>query len=323
MLNLGIIGLGRHTITRLIPAIESSKKVSLRKILTTRLNRNHPLPTRQSIEICFEWGDFISGGLDIIVVASSNERHVDYICESLLCAPFVICEKPLVTSLDELHKVLEVLNQQKTGHLFESFPFLYHPVHKRLKEMILQDQLVGEIHLIASSFGVPRLSNDNFRLDPARGGGAFLDLACYPIRSFSDLVEEPVVLAAQVQRYGAMADSKGMAALSSSVGPVYCHAAWGFDLAYKNDIRVWGSKGLIEIDFYFSKPHDQKHIIRLTKKDQATEFIEFGFEDQFQIMFDLIADSDDEIFKKNCIENMIKYQQLFFRVKDKIEDTVF
>jgi predicted dehydrogenase len=59
----------------------------------------------------------------------------------------------------------------------------WHPRFKRIAEVVASGE-IGELSTIESQFTFKSEMTENYRLDPAAGGGALLDIGCYQINAW-------------------------------------------------------------------------------------------------------------------------------------------
>ncbi|MDQ0300194.1 putative dehydrogenase [Salibacterium salarium] len=80
---------------------------------------------------------------DVIIVASRDDTHVDYILKSLQHHLDVISEKPMATTAEDCQKIMDAERESK-GQVTVTFNYRYNPYHMKIKEMI-QDGKLGRI----------------------------------------------------------------------------------------------------------------------------------------------------------------------------------
>jgi predicted dehydrogenase len=104
--------------------------------------------------------------IDVIYNPLPNALHCEWTVKAAEAGKHVLCEKPLVTSLEELDKV-EAAAQANKVTIFEAFMYLHHPQTLRVKEMVQSCQ-IGELQLINSwfNFYLPPEDSRNIRLNP-------------------------------------------------------------------------------------------------------------------------------------------------------------
>jgi predicted dehydrogenase len=135
--------------------------------------------------------------------------------------------------------------------------YLHHPQFRQLADLIGEGRF-GQLRSIACRFGIPPLSFESFRSDPALGGGALLDVGGYTVSAVQALCPDAecrVAYARVIARPGSAVDTDGEAFVELSTGMV-AHLEWRTGSAYRNEISVWGDAGSVLTDKIFSKPPD-------------------------------------------------------------------
>jgi predicted dehydrogenase len=177
--------------------------------------------------------------------------------------------------------------------------YLHHPHYQQFRRYITEGRL-GRVTSVECRFGIPRLDDPGFRLDPVLGGGALFDVGCYPISAVAALFPEADISVAwaSVQcRDGWPLDTDGRAVLELSNGAV-AHLEWRINGSYRSEIDVWGDRGSAFTEKIFSKPSDYVPIFRL-RDLHGSETIETGrAADHFALMlqdFNRMIDDKDAL----------------------------
>jgi len=80
---------------------------------------------------------------DVVIVASRDDTHVDYILQTLKYNLDVIVEKPMATTAEDSRKIMEA-ESNSDGKVIVTFNYRYSPIHTKIKELILEGK-VGKI----------------------------------------------------------------------------------------------------------------------------------------------------------------------------------
>jgi xylose dehydrogenase (NAD/NADP) len=117
--------------------------------------------------------------VDAIYIAVPNDQHVHWAEQAAASGRAVVCEKPLGLDTGEVDGLLA-----RTGGalLWEAFVFPFHPQTAHLARLCAPDGPIGGVREIISEFHFRVTKTENIRWSQARGGGALLDVGCYPIR---------------------------------------------------------------------------------------------------------------------------------------------
>lgn len=77
---------------------------------------------------------------DVLIVASRDDTHADYIIKGLENDLDVITEKPMVTTVEDARKVLKSEAKSK-GKVTVTFNYRYSPFHRKIKELLLENKI--------------------------------------------------------------------------------------------------------------------------------------------------------------------------------------
>lgn len=188
--------------------------------------------------------------IDIVYNALPPSEHAKWSIAAVQAGKHVLCEKPFAMNAAEAAQMTEAaLASGKL--LMEAFHDRYHPVFLHLMGL-KQSGALGKIKTVKAEFAVAiPFDPKSIRHDPAAGGGALMDLGCYPVhwvRSF--LEEEPdLVVAASGTRNPLGVDESITATLrfpSGILADVSCGMATG--TPFKALLTVQCEHGSVEID---------------------------------------------------------------------------
>jgi D-xylose 1-dehydrogenase (NADP+, D-xylono-1,5-lactone-forming) len=117
--------------------------------------------------------------VDAVYIALDNAGHERWSRAALDCGKIVVCEKPLTPHAGTTERLFEYACQSQ-GLLVEAVWNLWHPRTQRAMHL-LAEGAIGEVREIEGAFTFQGVPQGNYRLDPHRGGGALLDVGCYPL----------------------------------------------------------------------------------------------------------------------------------------------
>ena len=130
--------------------------------------------------------DLIKSSLiDAIYVSTLNNSHKNLVYLANLHDKKILCEKPLGMNLSEVEELFNLLKNKKDNFI-EAIAYRSHPQTEALLQL-LGDKEIGEIKKIESSFGfkVKKIRKNSRLFNKKLGGGAILDLGCYPLSFFN------------------------------------------------------------------------------------------------------------------------------------------
>ena len=173
-LRFGILGAADIARTQLIPALQAAGNAELVAIASRDEARapalwpGRVLPGYQSV--------LDDPEVDAVYIPLANHLHREWSIRALEAGKHVLCEKPLALNAAEAVE-MEAAARRSRKLLMEAFMYRFQP---RLQEVVarLRESPPNTTWI---SFGFPIDAPGNYRLDPAFGGGALLDVGVYTI----------------------------------------------------------------------------------------------------------------------------------------------
>jgi predicted dehydrogenase len=215
--------------------------------------------------------------IDVVYVALPPSEHARWSIAALEAGKHVLCEKPAAMNATEAAAMVDAA-RRTDRRLLEAFHDRYHPLSREVIGLRTSGAL-GRITSVEGSFTAPiPFDPRSIRHDPALGGGALMDLGCYPVhwlRAF--LGDEPDVLTASATPNAMGADETVEASLrfpSGTHGRVF--ASMAEDGAFAASLVVQGTRGTLEVDNPVL-PHNG-HSVRLTRDGVSHTFTVGGRE---------------------------------------------
>lgn len=140
-----------------------------------------------------------SDKVDLVYNALPPSEHAEWSIAALKAGKHVLCEKPFAMNAAEAQRMVDAATASGR-QLIEAFHYRFHPLFERVMS-ILRSGEIGNIVEIQGHFNVPiKPSPGELRYDKSLGGGACMDLGCYPIHwARSVMNEEPSVLSAEAE----------------------------------------------------------------------------------------------------------------------------
>ncbi|MGH3743566.1 MAG: Gfo/Idh/MocA family protein [Mycobacteriales bacterium] len=112
--------------------------------------------------------------VEVVYVALANHLHRPWTLRALAAGKHVLCEKPLGLSLAEATELAAVAD----GRLVEASFYRWHPRVRRAQAALAE---IGPVEHVAGGFCFPGVPPTDYRMSAAYGGGASLDVGCYPV----------------------------------------------------------------------------------------------------------------------------------------------
>ena len=193
--------------------------------------------------------------IDAIYNPLPNQMHVPWSIKAAEAGKHVLCEKPVSLTVAEARKLLEA--QRRTGvKIGEAFMVRTHPQWLRAREIVGSGR-IGELRSIQGFFSYFNTDPKNIRNIPEDGGGALMDIGCYPINVSRFLFgEEPVRVFGVTERDPVMKIDRltsGILDFPSGQSIFTCST----QLVPYQRVNIFGTKGRIEIEIPFNAPPDR------------------------------------------------------------------
>lgn len=202
-----------------------------------------------------------SPDIDVIYNALPPYLHEQWSVAALESGKHVLCEKPFAMNAAEAGRMVKTANASQRM-LVEAFHYRFHPYFRRVLELLTSD-VIGNIRHIEARFDV-RISYSpaEFRHSPALGGGALMDIGCYPVHWVRTLMgSEPQVMRADCVRSHSGVDVTTRASLKF-VGEVTAEVMTSMsDTAshqHEAQVIIEGEKGRLILDNPIAPHHGNK-----------------------------------------------------------------
>jgi predicted dehydrogenase len=117
--------------------------------------------------------------VDAVYISLTNVQHKQWVLAALEAGKHVLCEKPLAMNADEARLMMEAAERNERL-LVEAVWTRWQPRMQRMAEVVRSGDL-GDVVNVSSSFTFQGDLTNNYRSDPAMGGGALLDVGGYQV----------------------------------------------------------------------------------------------------------------------------------------------
>ena len=152
--------------------------------------------------------------LDAIYIGTPASLHAEWAIAGLEAGHHVLCEKPIAGNEPDTRQMAAVA--ASTGLvLMEAMHWRYHAFADALIDLVAR--LEGPVEADAV-FVVPDIPEDDIRYRYHLGGGALMDLGCYPLHWLRTLLGEPTDIEAEMEFTEEGVDHTAMGRLSFGDG---------------------------------------------------------------------------------------------------------
>jgi predicted dehydrogenase len=247
-----------------------------------------------------------------------NHLNVPWTVRAAEAGKHVLCEKPIAMNAAEARLLLDA--RDRTGvKIQEAFMVRTHPQWSAARELARSGR-IGELRSIEAFFSYFNRDPSNIRNIPAAGGGALMDIGCYPIQISRYVYgAEPRRVLGLVERDPEMqTDRLTSAILEFETG----RAAFtcSTQLVPHQRVELIGTVARVELEIPFNAPPDRP--TRIFVDDSSAlggakaETIEFPACDQYTIQGDLFSravreGTEQPIPLEDALGNMAVIDALF------------
>jgi predicted dehydrogenase len=323
----GILGTAKIAVEKVIPAMQGSALAQVVAIASRDIAKARAAANRLGIPRAYGSYQELIDDPDIEAIYNPlpNHLHVPWSIRAAEQGKHVLCEKPIALTAREARTLLEA--RDRTGvQIGEAFMVKTHPQWLKVKE-ILASGRIGELRLIAGHFSYYRRDPEDIRSRVEWGGGALMDVGCYPITISRWLFgAEPTEVIGLIDRdpdmkvdrltSGLLRFERGQATFSCATQLV----------AYQT-IQIFGTTGRIGVWIPFSAPPLDKYRVFVDDGSDwagsGIETISFPPVDQYALQADRFSEAirgigSIPVSLEDAIGNMAVIDALFRSAESRV-----
>jgi len=231
--------------------------------------------------------------VDVVYVPLPNDQHAEWTIRAAEAGKHILCEKPLAMSAAQAEQMVSACADAGV-RLQEAFMYRHHPSWVAVVDLVRSGR-IGDLQAVQMLFSYYNDDPTNIRNMPQRGGGAVMDIGCYPINISRLLFDaEPSAVRAAVRRDPDL----GIDTLTSAVLEFPGGGQATFTVCIRCEpyqrVHVVGSQGRIEVEIPVNIPPDLPTRVFLTAGGDppvapSTETIVFPPADHYTIQAELFG----------------------------------
>lgn len=250
----GILSTAKITTKRILPAMKNCVECDVVAIASRDLQKAKAVAQQFGIAKAYgSYEELLSDPeIDVIYNPLPNHLHVPWSIRAAWSGKHVLCEKPLSLTVAEARELLKVRDEcgVKIG---EAFMVSTHPQWLRTIALVRSGR-IGKLRSAAGLFGYFSVDPTKIANAEAYGGGALMDIGCYPIKT-SRMVfgEEPLRVFGCVERDPEFrTDRLTSAILEYPSGQ--CIFTASTQMVYYQKMQFFGTEARIDVEFPFNPP---------------------------------------------------------------------
>ena len=309
----GVLGVANIAVKKVIPAMQKGERTDIVAIASRDVARARHAAAQFHIPNAHgSYEELLADpAVEAIYNPLPNDLHVPWSIRAAESGKHVLCEKPIALSSKEVAELIKV--RDATGvKIGEAFMVRTHPQWLRAREIVRSGN-IGELRAITSVFSYFNRDPRNIRNILTAGGGAVMDIGCYPITMSRFLFGRPPIrVAAIVDRDPEMKTDRLSSALLD-FAPGQATFTCSTQLVPFQQMQIFGTAGRIEIEIPYNTPPDQPSRIyidtgaELGGRSARTE--EFPAVNQYTLQADAFSraiqeNSEVPVPLEDALENM-------------------
>jgi predicted dehydrogenase len=230
--------------------------------------------------------------IDAVYNPLPNHLHAEWTLRAAGAGKHVLCEKPLAMDAAEAERVVEGCRDAGVL-LMEAFMYRLHPQWVRIRELVEQGRL-GDLMAIQSFFSYRNVDPANIRNVPEFGGGALMDIGCYPINVSRMMFGGEPDRVEAVMHLDPAFGTDVLASVIMTFGERQSTFTCSTVLESDQRVHLIGTEGRLLVEIPFNIPPDRATRLLLTAGgdspvDPNTEVIEIPARDQYGVQGDMFS----------------------------------
>jgi predicted dehydrogenase len=253
----GVLGVAGIAVHKVIPAMQSSELSPVRAIASRSAGKAEEAAAALGIDRAYaSYEDLLADPeIEAVYIPLPNHLHAEWTENAAASGKHVLCEKPLAMSSDQARHMIEVCRDAGVK-LMEAFMYRLHPMWVEARRMI-DSGMIGDLLAIQSFFSYRNVNPSDIRNIADFGGGALMDVGCYPVNVARMMFgSEPSSVKSVIRRDPDFGTDAVTSAVLDFDGR---HATFTCSTQIEDDqsVLLVGTEGRLEIEIPFNIPPDR------------------------------------------------------------------
>ncbi len=290
----GVLGCADIAVRKVIPALQASERGEVLALASRDDQR--ATATAAQLGIPRSYGSYeallADPDVETVYIPLPNHLHREWTIRAAESGKHVLCEKPLAMNAAEAGEMIDACAAAGVL-LMEAFMYRVHPLWRRVHDLV-GDGAIGQLLAIQAFFSYRNVDPTNIRNIAAYGGGAVMDIGCYPINVARWLFgAEPDEVRAVVRRdpdFGTDVLTSAVLEFAGRQATFTCST----QIEDHQRVDLVGTAGRLVVEIPFNIPPDRAtRLLRIAGGDPpvapATEVIEVPAADPYGVQGDAFA----------------------------------
>jgi predicted dehydrogenase len=283
----GVLGAARIALDKVIPSMQEGQRSRVVAIASRSAERAQAAARALEIDRAYDSYEALIADPDVEAIYNPlpNHLHVPWSIRAVEAGKHVLCEKPIALSAAEAHEFRDAA--RRAGVLVgEAFMVRCHPQWIETRRLV-ENGRIGALQLVHGHFSYPRREASDVRSRVEYGGGALLDIGCYPILIARWMFgSEPVAAVAAIERdpeYNVDRITSGLLRFDSGVASFDCGGA----MVAHQRVELFGDRGRMQLDLPFTpRPTERCRIVIDDGSRAGSDVVEIAAANQYTLQGD-------------------------------------
>lgn len=315
----GVLSTANIGMAKVLPAINKSENGEVYAIASRNLENAKKAGAKLDIpQVYGSYEELLADPeVEAIYNPLPNHMHVEWTIKAMEAGKHVLCEKPLSLKSEDIQKLIDL--REKTGlTVSEAFMVRYHPQWLKARS-IAKEGLLGELRSIQGFFSYYNVDKNNIRNKKDIGGGAMLDIGCYPVTTSRFVFDEEPVRVASILESDPETGIDRLCSVLMQFPSGQASFSVSTQLVPYQRMQILGTKGRLEVEIPFNAPPDKSCRLFLSQGEfyrEEHELMEFPVCDQYTLQAEsfvrtLRGEQDNHVPLEDAVKNMKVLEAIF------------
>lgn len=313
----GILSTAKIGLEKVIPAMQAGQYCEINAIASRDIRQAQKVAKLLNIKKAYgSYEELLDDpSIQAVYIPLPNHMHIPWTLKALQAGKHVLCEKPIGLGTKEAQQLLDATRLYPHLKVMEAFMYRFHPKWQFVKKLV-DDKTIGTIKTIQAFFSYYNDDPDNIRNKKDIGGGGLMDIGCYCIsQSRFILGKEPIRVQGIVEyddKMGIDTMASAMMDFGTNVSTFTCSTR----LAPFQNIKIFGEKGLIDIEIPVNIPADETTRIWVTVNGSKEEVL-FEPHNQYTLQGDFFSKAIlDDISVPTTLNDALNNMKVIEAIKE-------
>ena len=268
-------GIIAHRITNGFKQVKGNQLVGF---ASTNIERAKQYAQKYNVALYGDYDYFLNmDDIDAVYIATYNINHYELIEKCLKHHKHVICEKPMLSSIEETEALFDLASKNNCL-LMEAMKACFLPINIKVKQM-LKDHVIGDVKYMEASFVRGETFDKTHWLFDLKTGGSLKDIGSYCAGILNFMADKtPETLHTSTDKTNELADMN--AQVSIKYDDVMAHVVVSHTVNGDSALRIYGTLGYIVIPEFW-KASKGYYVVNSQRYELECELIsDFHYEIQ-------------------------------------------